>query len=267
MFLYSTVSTLKPARRGRRGSAARERAGRLRACGWPRKRGVARGISAPAGRTDGGDRGHNLAQLELIKDGGLAGRVQPHLRAGSASTASVLRPRAWLRSVCAPARARRERRSAAAARASDACRPAAARCGAARDTPPRRAQAAPGNVSRTHCRETDGSASTRVGAQRARQPAACATPAAAGRCRPAARRTMRMRISFLLNSFANSLVNVSPMAAGLTTRPGRQRGVPRCTGAKWPKMGFASDGTICFVPITVRLASGRCRHLSPGRAP
>lgn len=68
MFLYSTVSTLKPARTRTP----------VRACSKPKR--APRFPSADRGvRTDSGDGRHNLAQLQLIQDCGLARRVKTDL--------------------------------------------------------------------------------------------------------------------------------------------------------------------------------------------
>jgi hypothetical protein len=76
MFLYSTVSTLKPVggqEGALRGQTHRERRGNNTAGG-------AKPVNRALGLTNGGDGGHDLAQLQLVQDGGLAGRVQPHLQ-------------------------------------------------------------------------------------------------------------------------------------------------------------------------------------------
>eukprot|EP00983_Pelagomonas_calceolata_P101559 1158707-Pelagomonas_calceolata.AAC.4 len=100
MFLYSTVSTLKPVRQGVQGRkllSARQHAwGERQSAQSPPKLDAA--LLADAGYihfqpplhmgnpvqggalTNGGDGGHNLAQLELVQDGGLTGSVQPDLQ-------------------------------------------------------------------------------------------------------------------------------------------------------------------------------------------
>jgi hypothetical protein len=58
--------------------------------------------------TDGGDGGHDLAELQLVQDGGLAGSVQPHLRGSGEKGCSTTRPgaphrlRALLRALLTP---------------------------------------------------------------------------------------------------------------------------------------------------------------------
>ena len=71
--MYSTVSTLKPG--GKHRGRAREARRWCCACGWPREK-----ISCA--RTNGGNGGHDFAQLQLVQDGRLAGRVKPHLEGG-----------------------------------------------------------------------------------------------------------------------------------------------------------------------------------------
>jgi len=61
MFLYSTVSTLNPARDNKGG-----RRGVVRRCSR-----VFSNADGRRARTDRGNRGHDLAQLELVQDGGL----------------------------------------------------------------------------------------------------------------------------------------------------------------------------------------------------
>ena len=67
MFLYSTVSTLKPATQPHR----KQREHRRPKATMPRP--IA---PSPATRTNGRDGGHNLAKLELVQDGGLAGGIE-----------------------------------------------------------------------------------------------------------------------------------------------------------------------------------------------
>lgn len=63
MFLYSTVSTLKPAREPALRRRRAERDGQQR----------------PSLLTDGGDGCHNLTQLQLVQDCGFTSSIQPNL--------------------------------------------------------------------------------------------------------------------------------------------------------------------------------------------
>ena len=73
MFLYSTVSTLKP---GGREEGRQRRAGD--------------DVGGVIGtRTDGGDSRDNLAELELVEDGGLTSGIETDLGQGSGPSTRV----------------------------------------------------------------------------------------------------------------------------------------------------------------------------------
>lgn len=67
MFLYSTVSTLKPVEFEREKRA-------FHLCAWDKRQTLGRVFVAKL--TDGRDGGDDFAQLKLIEDGGFAGCVQ-----------------------------------------------------------------------------------------------------------------------------------------------------------------------------------------------
>lgn len=72
MFLYSTVSTLKPLRHRCQSKA---RLIRLETGGWE----YSASSVGEAGRlTDGGDSGDDFAELELVQNCGLSSSVQTH---------------------------------------------------------------------------------------------------------------------------------------------------------------------------------------------
>lgn len=77
MFLYSTVSTLKP--------AGRPAHHRVSGCAMQQQ---VNNYPAARRRTNGGDGGHNLSQLELVEDGCLTSSIQANLQQEQASAPS-----------------------------------------------------------------------------------------------------------------------------------------------------------------------------------
>jgi hypothetical protein len=203
--LYSTVSTLKPG--GKHRGRAREARRWCCACGWPRKK-----ISCA--RTNGGNGGHDFAQLQLVQDGRLAGRVKPHLEGGQEPVA-------------------RQSPVFRAASKFDTPRPEG-RPGA------RPAVATPG-ISAALREEAARGCGVLQRRKLSELPCPQRPTLAAPRAARARARAMRMRISRLLNSRENScaarlraqrrfqgptgtsstraLVKVSPMAAGRASEP------------------------------------------------